>query len=297
MVAAHMDEIGFVVKDIDESGCLRFAPLGGWLDQVLLSHVVTVQTRKGDLPGVIGCMPPHLMSKEKREKLIKRRDMFIDVGASDRENAEEMGVRIGDPVVPRQKFMHLENEKYLMGKAWDNRVGCGLLVDLVREINDMPHPNTLSAVGTVQEEVGTRGAETSADVVNPDFCIALDVGIATDVPGVEKEAKVELGKGPILYMADAGTISHRRFRNYVIDVAEGKDIPHQLSLIEGGATDARSIQLHSRGVASVVLGVPTRYIHSHAGLIHTDDYDATLALLVEIVQGLDQNMADEILGR
>ncbi len=297
MIPAHMDEIGFVVKDIDKSGCLRFAPIGGWLDQVLLGHQVTVQTRMADLPGLIGCPPPHLMDKESRSKLIKRKKMFIDIGAADKEEAKKMGVRIGDPIVPRQKFMHLENEEYLVGKAWDDRVGCALIIELMKELNNLRHPNTVFGVGTVQEEVGTRGAETSADVVDPDFCIAIDVGIATDVPGIENEPDVELGKGPVLYMVDAGTISHLKFRDYVLDVAEELDIPHQISMMEGGATDARSVQLHSRGVASVVFGVPARYIHSHAGIIHADDYDGMLQLLIEIVQGLDQDIADEILDR
>lgn len=296
MIPAHMDEIGFVVKDIDKSGCLRFAPIGGWLDQVLLGHPVTVQTRRRDLPGLIGSRPPHLMPREKREKLIKRKEMFIDIGAEDEKEAREMGVRIGDPVAPRQKFMHMENKKYLVGKAWDDRVGCALVIDLLKELKDVRHPNTVFGVGTVQEEVGTRGAETSADMVDPDFCMVLDVGLATDVPGIENEPEVKLGGGPVIYMVDAGTISHRRFRDYVIDLAEGLNIPLQISLIEGGATDARAIQLHSKGVISVVFGIPTRYIHSHAGIIHADDYDSMLQLLVEIVQGLDEKMAAEILN-
>ncbi|MFP4026977.1 MAG: M42 family metallopeptidase [Candidatus Brocadiia bacterium] len=297
MIPAHMDEVGFVVKDIDETGCLRFATLGGWLEQVMLSHDVVVHTRNGKIPGVIGCTPPHMMPKEDREKLIKKKQMFIDVGARDKKDAEERGVRIGDPVIPRQQFCQMANENYLLGKAWDDRVGCALMIELLKDLQEIEHPNTVCGVGTVQEEVGTRGAETSADVVDPDFCVVLDVGIATDVPGIENEAKVELGKGPILYMLDAGTISHKRFRDFVLEIAEEKEIPHQLSLIEGGATDARAVQLHSRGVASVVLGIPTRYIHSHAGIIHVDDFDATLELLTEIAKNLDPDTADELLSR
>ena len=298
MIPAHMDEIGFVVKDVDETGCLSFSPLGGWLDQVLLGHQVTVKTRKGDLAGVIGCTPPHLMPAEERSKLIKRKKMFIDVGARDKKQAQErFGIRTGDPIVPRQEFVQLKNPQYLMAKAWDDRSGCALVIDALRSLRRVRHPNTVFGVGTVQEEVGTRGAETSADVVEPDFCLALDVGLATDVPGVEGEIKVSLGKGPILYMQDAGTISHLRLREFVLSVAERGDIPLQLSLIEGGATDARAIQLHARGVASVVLGLPTRYIHSHAGIIHTDDYDAMLKLLLAVVKALTPQVADELLER
>ena len=294
MIPAHMDEIGFMVKDIDESGCLKFAPLGGWLDHVLLGHMVKVKTRKGALQGVIGCKPPHMMSPGERKKLIKRKKMFIDVGADDREDAEEnLGIRVGDPVVPIQTFSRMKNEKYLLCKAWDDRVGCGLMVDLVKELANIEHPNTVFGVGTVQEEVGARGAETAADAVEPDLCIALDVSIATDVPGIENERKTELGKGPIISIRDAGTIGHHKFTQFIIDLAEEKDIPCQLNVVEGGATDAKAIHLHGKGVPSVLLGVPTRYIHSHAGIIHTDDYDATLQLLKEVAAAVGPEQAAE----
>ena len=296
MIPAHMDEIGFAVKDVEECGCIRFSTLGGWLDQVMLGHQVVVQTRKGELVGVIGCTPPHLMPKEDKDKPILRKKMFIDVGAKDRKDAEKMGVRVGDAIVPRQEFVQLKNKKFLLGKAWDDRAGCAVVIDLLTELQQTKHPNTVFGVGTVQEEVGTRGAETSANVVAPQFCMVLDVGIATDIPGSEGERKVSLGKGPVLYMLDAGTISHLRFRDFVMEIADAKKIPYQLSLIEGGATDARAVQLHSRGVASVVFGIPTRYIHSHAGIMHTDDYDAMLRLMVEVIKALGPKRADEILG-
>lgn len=294
MIPAHMDEIGFMVKDIDENGYLKFAPLGGWLDHVLLGHMVKVKTRKGDLEGVIGCKPPHLMSASERKKLIRRKKMFIDVGADDREDAEEnLGVRVGDPVVPIQTFSKMTNEKYLLCKAWDDRVGCGLMIDLVKELADTDHPNTVFGVGTVQEEVGARGAETAADAVEPDLCIALDVSVATDVPGIENERKMELGKGPIVSIRDAGTIGHHKFTQFLIDLAEEKGIPCQRNVVEGGATDAKAIHLHGKGVPSVLLGVPTRYIHSHAGIIHTDDYEATLKLLKEVAETVGPEEAAE----
>ena len=298
MIPAHMDEIGFVVKDIDETGCLRFATLGGWLDQVMLGHEVVVKTRKGDLPGVIGCTPPHMMPREEREKLIKRKKMFIDVGARDaKEAAEKFSIRTGDPIVPRQQFVLMKNPKLMMAKAWDDRVGCGLVIDLMRALRRVKHPNTVFGVGTVQEEVGSRGADTAADVVDPDLCIVLDVGIATDVPGIEGEVKVQLGKGPVLYMLDAGTISHQRFRDFMLEVAEEKKIPVQLSVTEGGATDGKVVQLHSKGVASVVFGIPTRHIHSHAGIVHADDYDAMLKLMLEVIKALTPAVADTLLDR
>ncbi len=265
MIPAHLDEVGFVVKDVHETGCLKFAPLGGWLDQVLLAHEVTVYTSDGPIQGVIGCQPPHLMPKEKRKKKIERKDMFIDVGAEDAEDAEKnLGIRVGDPIVPRQSFKRMANEDYLMAKAWDNRVGCGLLIELLRYVAD------------------------------PDLCMVVDVGAATDVPGSENERDVKLGEGPAIYMLDAGTIPHYNFNQMVIDVAEEEDIPHQLAMLEHGATDARAIHIHERGVPSVLFGVPARYIHSHAGIVHADDVDATLELMKAVITRLDAETAAEL---
>jgi endoglucanase len=237
------------------------------------------------------------MPREEREKVIPRKKMFIDVGARDKKHAAQLGVRIGDPIVPSEPFQQIGDGKYLLAKAWDDRVGCALLVDLLKALAHTKHPNAVYAVGTTQEEVGTRGAKTAADVVDPDFCIVLEVGLATDMPGVEGETKVSLGKGVDISVFDAGTIPDRRFNEFVLDIAERKKIPHQLSLMEGGATDARPIHLHARGVPSVLLGVPARYIHSHAGVIHTDDYDAALKLVLEVVKALSPARAEAIRGR
>ncbi|NLW49443.1 MAG: M42 family metallopeptidase [Candidatus Brocadiaceae bacterium] len=293
MIPAHMDEVGFMVKDITEDGYLRFAPLGGWLDQTLLGHMVTVWTRKGPLDGVIGCAPPHMTPPEERDKVIKRKSMFIDVGACDQKHArEKLHVRIGDPIVPKEAFRKLGDGKHLLAKAWDDRIGCALIIELLQSLQKTDHPNTVFGVGTVQEEVGTRGAKTAADVVNPDFCIVLEVGLATDMPGIKGEPAVSLGKGPDICVLEGGAIPDRRFTQFVMDVAEKADIPHQVSLIERGSTDARVIHIHQRGVPSVVIGVPARYIHSHAGVIHADDYDKTLKLVETVVKELGPGQAE-----
>jgi putative aminopeptidase FrvX len=285
-----------MVKDITDDGYVKFAPLGGWLDQTLLAHVVSIKTRKGAIDGVIGCKPPHMMPPDQRDKVIKRKDMFIDIGARDKKHAREtLGVHIGDPIVPQEPFRRLGDRKFILSKAWDDRVGCALMIELLEALAKTTHPNTVYGVGTTQEEVGTRGAETSADVVNPDLCLVLDVGLATDMPGIEGEVKVGLGAGPIIYVRDAGTIADHRLNSLVLEVAEKKEIPHQVSLLEGAATDARSIHLHARGVPSVMLGIPSRYIHSHAGIIHTDDYEATLSLLLAVVKALSPARAKGIL--
>jgi endoglucanase len=295
MLPAHLDEIGFLVKDVTDDGYIKFAPVGGWLDQTLLAHMVTVRTREADLTGVIGCTPPHLMPREQREKLIKRKTMFIDIGAKDKEQAtEEFGVRIGDPIIPKADFHEVGDGKHFIAKAFDNRVGLALMIEVMQRLKGTEHPNVVIGAATVQEEVGTRGAKTAADVCEPDFCMVLDVGLATDMPGAEKETKVELGGGPILYVSDAGTISHHKFHRFVGQVAEENDIPYQLSLLEGGATDARVIQLHHRGVPSLPMGIPSRYIHSHSSMVHADDYDHTLALIQAVISQFDRQAADEL---
>lgn len=295
MVPAHMDEIGFMVKDIDETGVIRFVPLGGWLDHTLLAQRVVIKTSKGDVEGTFGCTPPHMMPPDERKKLIPQKKMFIDVGAEDKKHAEEkLGIRIGNPVVPQQKFSQLKNRNRLLAKAWDDRFGCAVAIQLVEKLQRVAHPNTVYAVGTVQEEVGARGADTAADVVNPDFCMNLDVGLATDMPGIENEGKVSLGKGPIFYVADAGTIASHQFNEFVISVAKKNKIPYQLSVLLGGSTDARVIQLHGRGVPSVNIALPARYIHSHSGIIDVRDYDATLTLVLEVVKALNPQQAKQL---
>jgi endoglucanase len=251
---------------------------------------VTVHTRKGDHVGIIGSKPPHVLDPEERKKPVKRKDMFIDVGASDKKEAtEKLGVRPGDPVVPICPFERMSNKKLLLGKAFDDRVGVALFVDVLRKLKKVKHPNTVIGVGTVQEEVGTRGAQTAAHAVEPDVCLVLDVGIASDVPGFKGEDRDKgvLGKGPQICFLDAGMIPNLKLRDFLVDLAEEEKIPYQISMLERGATDGRPIHLHGIGVPTVYIGLATRYIHSHAGIIHADDYTNAVKLMVEAVKRLD----------
>jgi endoglucanase len=298
MIPGHMDEIGFMVKLITDQGFVKFAPLGGWPDQVVLSQRVLIRGSKGDVPGLIGSKPPHLMTPEERTKLVKKDDMFIDVGAKDKkEVTEKLGIRIGDPIAPESPFGTLKDKDLLVAKAWDDRVGCALFIEVLKALQKEKHPNTVYGVGTVQEEVGTRGAQTCADVVNPDICIVVESGIAADVPGIKpEETQGKLGGGPLIYALDAGMIGHRRLRDFMAGIAEKKKIPYQFSLLEGGATDGRPIHLHARGVPCVFIGVPIRYIHCHAGIMNAGDFDRTVELLVETVKKLDAKAVKEIVG-
>jgi len=299
MFAGHMDEVGFMVTDIEPAGYLRFRALGGWWPHVLLGQRVTVRTRKGDFLGVVGSKPPHELDAEERKHVQKLEDLFIDLGVADGFDAvEATGVRRGDFVVPHAPFEPLVNPDLFVVKAWDNRVGCGLVVDLLKELRDIDHPNTVCGVATVQEEIGLRGAATSAAKVQPDLAIALDVGIARDTPGFSgaDRAQEKLGGGAGILLLERGHVSHPRLTRFVIDVAEEEKIPYHTTTIMAGGTDANRFHIVGEGIPSLALCVPSRYIHSHSSIIDRRDYDATLQLLVALCKRLDTDAVNEIRG-
>ena len=259
MLPGHMDEIGFMVSAITKDGFLKFAPMGGWWTQVMLAQKVRVETVKGPVVGVTCSVPPHVLPKEEREKPVAIEKMAIDVGASSaKEATETFGIRPGDPVTPVFAMEVMANRKMLLGKAWDDRVGVALFIDAIRRLQGVKHPNTLYGVGTVQEEVGLRGARTSAHVVNPDVCIVLEVGIADDVPGVKAEEKMgRLGGGTQITVADHGMIPNRKLRDLAVETAKKHKIPVQFQLLMGGATDGGAVHVHLTGVPTLYLGVPS----------------------------------------
>lgn len=288
MLVGHMDEIGLIVTHIDDNGFLKFLQLGGWWDQTILSQRVIVKTHKGDVVGVVGAKPPHLISADERSKMVEKKDMYIDVGSTSKAETETAGVRVGDPVVPDSQFAVMAGGKTYLSKAFDNRVGCAVVVDVLRRFAEGGHPNDLYGVQTVMEEVGLRGATTSARAVDPDVAIILEADIAGDVPGIKKEqSSVRLGGGPALSVFDARMIPNTKLRNLVIDTAAERGIPLQFSNMPGGATDGGAIHMNNVGVPTVVVGVPSRHIHSHGSIIHRDDYDNAVKLVAALVARLD----------
>ena len=295
MLAGHMDEIGFMVRLITKEGFIKFVPLGGWWDQVMLAQRVVIKTAQGDVFGVTGAKPPHILAPEERKKMVEKKDMYIDIGASSEEEVKELGVRPGDPIIPVSEFAILANPKTYMSKAWDDRLGCAIFIEAIQHLAQESHPNTVYGVGTVQEEVGLRGAKTSAHVVSPDVAIILEVDIAGDVPGIEpEELDIKLGKGPSLLVYDARMIPNLKLRDLVIETAQALEMPLQFSAMEGGATDGGMIHFHAEGVPTVVIGVPTRHIHSHVGIMHRDDYDNALKLVVALIKKLDEATVREL---
>ncbi len=290
MLAGHMDEIGFMVKHITPEGFLKFIPLGGWFDQVLLGQRVIIKTSLGDVTGVLGAKPPHLLPADERSKVVEKKDMYIDIGATSRDEVLAAGVRPGDPVIPHADFQELAGGKTYLSKAFDDRVGTALVISVLEALRDTAHPNTIYGVATVMEEIGLRGATTSVRSVNPDVAIILESDIAGDVPGITEDvSSVKLGGGPTVLIYDARMIPNLRLRDLVMDTPRELEIPLQISFIEAGATDGGAIHLHQSGVPTVVIGVAARHIHSHSAILHRDDYDRAVRLLVELLVRLDDH--------
>ena len=298
LLAGHIDEVGFVVTGIEkESGYLTFSPLGGWFDQVLLGHRVVVRTKKEDVTGVIASKPPHLLAPDEREKVVKLDSMFIDIGASSKESAEkDFGVRIGDPVAPLSPFLLQKGKKVAMGKAFDDRIGTFVGLEALRHIKTqhIQHPNCLYVAATVQEEVGLRGAVTVANLVEPDVAFALEVDIAGDVPGIKpNEAPARMGKGPSILTFDATMIPNQALKSFIIETAEKERVPHQLSVVTKGGTDAGRFHISKAGCPSAVISVPTRHIHSHSAVADMTDVENAVKLVLALVRKLD---AKTVLG-
>lgn len=297
MFAGHLDEVGFMVSQITEEGFIKFQTLGGWWSQVLLGKQVEIKTGKGDLiHGVIGCKPPHVLSAEARKTPYKIEDMFIDVGASSEDEIAEWGVRPGDMVVPYSPYKRLNNSKFLVAKAWDNRIGLAVALRVFENLKKEDLVNTIYAVGNVQEEVGLRGAKTASNVIEPDISFALDTGTAGDTPGMKpEEADSKLGEGPQIIIYDASMIAHKELRDFVVDIAEELEIPFQYTVITGGGTDAGSQHVSGHGVPSLAITVPTRYLHSHSSVIHEDDFENTVKLVEEVIRRLDKDAVEKII--
>ncbi|RNB90337.1 M42 family peptidase [Brevibacillus fluminis] len=294
-IAGHLDEVAFMVTQITEDGYIKFQPLGGWWAHVVLAQRVQIQTKDGFVDGVIGSVPPHLMTLEARRKMVEVKDMFIDVGAFNKKEAEEFGIRPGDAIIPVCPFTVMKNPKLLMAKAWDNRMGCAVVVDALKQLQTEQHPNTVYGIATVMEEVGTRGAGTAARLIQPDIAFAIDVGIAGDTPGINRnQANTKMGGGPELCLYDARMIAHQGLLQLVMDTAVEEGIPYQLTTIPGGGTDAGPMHTTGNGVPSLAISVPARYIHSHASIIHYDDYENLVKLIVAVLNRLDRETVEKL---
>ncbi len=296
LLAAHMDEVGAVIRYVTPGGMVKFQLLGGWLDQALVDQRWTILTAKGPVLAISGLKSVHVTPPEERTRLTSRDDVFLDVGAKSKEEAEALGIRPGDPIAPASSFAGLAGGRYV-GKALDDRVGCVVLLETLRRIKEqgMHTPNTIYFVGTVQEEIGARGAHTAAAVVKPTLGLSLEAGIAADHPGGRADyAQEKLGAGPVIYLADNGMLVSLKLRDFLFHVGQENHIPLQTEVTNGGFEDSRELQAYGTGVPAANIAVATRYLHSHNSEIQRADLDRTIDLLVKALGELDARKVAEI---
>lgn len=286
MLAAHMDEVGLMVKTVTKEGFLQFTKMGGIDDRILPAQKVTVFSRKRAFPGIIGSKPPHIQKEDERKKVMAFDELFIDIGAESKEDALALGVAVGDPVGFDIKYVQL-GRNVVMGKAFDNRAGCVAMVEALKMMEKTDC--TVCAVGTVQEEVGLRGAATAAFGVDPDLAIALDVTVAGDTPGIrEFDTSTKIGKGPAFSISDSGLITHPKVLQWLLDSAEEEKIPYQIEAGLMGSTDAARIYLTRQGIPSGNISIATRYIHSPVGVLCLKDIENAAKLTVAAIQRISK---------
>lgn len=287
MLDAHMDELGGIVRRVTPGGFLSMQMLGGWLDQALPDQRWVIIGSKGPVEAITGIRDVHVVPADERTKPFPRDSLYLDVGAEDAAGVAALGLSPGDPVVPDAPFRALAGGRYL-GKAWDDRVGCAVVIEALRRLRASGHPNQLFVAATVQEEVGLRGARTAADLIRPDIGIAIEGGITGDSPGRNaEETQAVLGGGPGIFLYDSSTLPNRRFVALVDEVAKDRHIPLQHDLVQGYGDDSAAIQATAGGVPTVNLVVPARYTHAHNGVIDRADFDGMVDLVVALIGRLD----------
>jgi putative aminopeptidase FrvX len=288
LLMAHMDEVGFLVRHIDENGYLYIHNVGGYFDQSVLTQRLSILTARGEVLGYTGMKSGHILRPDERDRMIPLQDMFVDVGASSRAEAEGMGLRAGLPVAYATKFEVLNGTRRYLAKAWDDRVGLAVITEALRQLRTRPHPNNLQVAATVQEEIGLRGASVVTATTSPDIVINLEIGIASDFPLLTSKAlsQEELGKGAGIFVFDGSMIPNNNYIEWILRLADENTIPVQFESVSGYGEDAAMIQKSARGVPAVNIGIPTRYGHSQSGVIDRADYDHTVALVVKMIERL-----------
>jgi putative aminopeptidase FrvX len=295
MIDAHMDELGGMVRRITPGGFLTMQMLGGWLDQALPDQRWIILGSKGPIHAVTGIRDIHVVPADERTKVFPRDQLYLDIGAKDPADAKAMGIEPGDPVVPDSPFLVMNGTRNYLGKAWDDRIGCAVLLEAMRRTATMPHANTLLYVATVQEEVGLRGARTAVQIAKPEIGIAIEGGITGDTAGARpEETQARLGAGPGLFLYDSSTIPSRKLVAFTKQTAAANRIPLQLDLVQGYGDDSAEMQASNGGTPTVNLVVPVRYTHAHNGIVNRDDFDRMVSLVVEMLTHLDQKAVDQL---
>jgi putative aminopeptidase FrvX len=296
MVTAHMDEVGLMVQHITADGFIRVKALGGLLDQALPDQRWTILGRNGPVMAVSGLRTTHVLPPAQRTSVWSIEDTFLDVGATSREEVERLGIRPGDGVAPQSEFVVMANGRYA-GKAWDDRVGLGVMIAAARRIRSegLTLPAQITWVATTQEEIGLRGAQTAVDKARPDIGISIEAGVSADYPAIgPTQAQERLGGGPGIFLLDSSMIPNRKFRDFFFDVAQQARIPLQPNVLTGYGEDGAEIQRYDTGRATVNMTVPTRYLHGHTGVIQRTDFDRAVELLLQVLTRLDAKTVTQL---
>jgi endoglucanase len=282
MLSAHMDEVGFIITFIEENGFLRFDTLGGITNNIMLGQQILLRKHKGYLKGIIGTKPPHIMTPEEQNKIIPKEDLFIDIGADSADQAQQKGADIGALGVFDIMFTDL-GDGYFRGKSLDDRAGCTVLAEVFKLMKNSPY--NIVAVGSVQEELGMRGARTAAWQVDPDYGLALEGTFVADVPNTRPDrVSSKIKGGPVITILDRSTFTHPTVLRTLIKAGKEKSIAFQFKKVPMGATDAGAIHLTKAGVPSGTVAVPCRYIHGPASIIHIEDLKNTIRLVAEFIK-------------
>ncbi|WP_071131814.1 glutamyl aminopeptidase [Enterococcus timonensis] len=293
MVAAHMDEVGFMLVRINDNGLFNVQPLGGWNPYVVSAQRFTLQTAKGNYPVISSSVPPHLLRGSNGQGNVQVADILFDAGFSSKEEAESFGVRPGDTIVPDVETIYTANRKNIISKAWDNRYGNVMVLEALEALQNTELKHTLIAGSDVQEEVGLRGAKGAVHKFQPDLFFAVDCSPADDIH-TKNGTYGHLGEGTLIRVFDPGMIMLKNMRDFILDTAETNHIPYQYYVSKGG-TDATAAHTSNNGVPSTVIGVPGRYIHTHQTMFSIADFEAARELLIKLLESLNQSTVNTII--
>ncbi|UCE12750.1 MAG: M42 family metallopeptidase [Candidatus Heimdallarchaeota archaeon] len=284
MIDAHLDEIGFMISHIDPQGFLRFVSIGGWDVRILLGQAVKILAVDGkEYHGIIGSKPPHLTTESERKNMVKINEMYIDLGLSSKEEVEDIGINIGSVGTLYDPFVEFPNNM-VRGKAFDDRTGVNVLINIIREFSSVSPTPTLQFSFSMGEEIGGRGAGTAAFSLDPTMALAIENTTAGDVPGIKhSECPAYIGKGPAITVADRSMISHPKVNERLIENAKVEDIPYQIKKPIFGGTNAGRIHITRRGIPASVVSVPCRYIHSPTSLLSISDIYQTIRLVTTFI--------------
>ncbi|UWD34445.1 M42 family metallopeptidase [Mesomycoplasma molare] len=294
MLAAHMDEVGYAVLDILDNGQIKVSPIGGlWPTVVVGTKAKLIASSGKEFYGIFGHTSIHIMEREKISKAMTTKDLFVDFGFKDKKEAEEQGIEPGDRILMHGETFRLYNSDLVAGKSMDNRAGVTVLDQIINRLKDQKLPNRPYFVGTVQEEVGTRGAKTSVSLIEPDIAFAIDTGASHDTDGAIK-GDPKLGLGVAINIQDYETMMDPKLVKILTDIAKKHNIPVYKYVAQGGGTDAAELQYGKGGVPTISLSIPQRYLHSPLGVASLFDMEALINLMVEFLKAFDQKTFESI---